>query len=90
VPRSVQTIYYSAAFEKKYRRLPDEIKRTAEKKESLFRRDTFAPTLRTHKLKGPLAGSWAFSIGYDLRIVFRFLADDSVIFLSIGSHDAVY
>src|SRR5437764_4869628 len=32
--------------------------------------DAFHPALKTHKLKGDLAGSWACSAGYDLRIVF--------------------
>lgn len=31
------------------------------------------PRLKTHKLKGKLAGSWACSAGYDLRIVFEFV-----------------
>ena len=35
--------------------------------------DAFHPALKTHKLKGELAGSWACSAGYDLRIVFEFV-----------------
>src|SRR5438105_217585 len=35
--------------------------------------DAFRPELKTHKLKGELAGSWACSAGYDLRIVFEFV-----------------
>jgi mRNA-degrading endonuclease YafQ of YafQ-DinJ toxin-antitoxin module len=31
--------------------------------------DAFQPAMKTHKLKGELAGLWACSIGYDLRIV---------------------
>ena len=30
------------------------------------------PSLRTHKLRGSLAGCWACSAGYDLRIVFEY------------------
>ena len=33
--------------------------------------DAFNPALKTHKLKGELAGSWACSAGYDLRIDYR-------------------
>lgn len=36
-------------------------------------KDAFHPQLRTHKLKGTLAGSWACSVRYDLGIVFRFV-----------------
>lgn len=32
--------------------------------------DAFHPSLRTHKLKGKLAKSWACSAGSDLRVVF--------------------
>ncbi|MFA6111367.1 MAG: hypothetical protein WDA75_21630 [Candidatus Latescibacterota bacterium] len=35
--------------------------------------DAFHPSLRTHRLKGKLTGSWACSAGFDLRIVFSFI-----------------
>jgi len=55
----------------------------------------FAPQLETHKLKGKLEGSWACSVGYDLRIIFDFVkneqtADDDIFLIEIGSHDEVY
>jgi mRNA interferase YafQ len=55
--------------------------------------DAFDPRLKTHKLKGELAGRWAASAGYDLRIIFRFVQHESreaILLLSIGSHDDVY
>ncbi len=55
--------------------------------------DPFSPQLRTHKLKGKLAGCWACSGGYDLRIVFEMDAQDEVrniVLLSVGTHDEVY
>jgi mRNA-degrading endonuclease YafQ of YafQ-DinJ toxin-antitoxin module len=55
--------------------------------------DAFHSSLRTHKLKDKLEGSWACSAGYDLRIVFRFVADGNaevVLLLTMGSHDEVY
>jgi mRNA-degrading endonuclease YafQ of YafQ-DinJ toxin-antitoxin module len=39
----------------------------------LLSEDAFHAQLRTHKLKGKLAGSWACRVGYDLRIVFSFV-----------------
>lgn len=61
----------------------------------LLARDTFAPSLETHKLKGNLAGFWACSVGYDLRIVFDFVhiegeQEDDIRLLEIGTHDEVY
>lgn len=55
--------------------------------------DPFAPALRTHKLKGELAGSWAASGGYDLRLVFRFSKHQgrpAIVLEAIGTHDEVY
>ena len=55
----------------------------------------FASQLETHKLKGVLAGSWACSAGYDLRIVFDFVrekgqSEDAILLIDIGTHDEVY
>jgi mRNA-degrading endonuclease YafQ of YafQ-DinJ toxin-antitoxin module len=38
--------------------------------------DAAHPSLRTHKLRGPLAGCWACSVGYDLRVVFEYAQHD--------------
>jgi mRNA-degrading endonuclease YafQ of YafQ-DinJ toxin-antitoxin module len=58
----------------------------------LLQQDVFTPSLETHKLKGPLAGRWACSVGYDLRIVFDFVrtegqGEDDIRLLEIGTHD---
>ncbi len=53
----------------------------------------FAPALKTHKLKGDLAGLWACSAGYDLRIVFEFIQHEGaegILLQSVGTHDEVY
>jgi mRNA interferase YafQ len=55
--------------------------------------DAFQPTLKTHKPKGELAGSWTCSAGYDLRIVFEFVQSEgaeAIQLQTIGSHDEVY
>ena len=56
----------------------------------LFVDNPFDPRLKTHKLTGGLEGRWAFSVAYDCRVVFRFLSDDTVLLIDIGSHDDVY
>jgi len=56
-------------------------------------RDASNPALKTHKLKGDLAGSWACSAGYDLRIVFEFVQHQGaevILLQSVGTHDDVY
>ncbi|MCO5051192.1 MAG: plasmid stabilization protein [Verrucomicrobiae bacterium] len=55
--------------------------------------DPFAPALRTHKLKGALAGSWASSGGYDLRVVFHLTkhrGHAAIALEAVGAHDEVY
>jgi addiction module RelE/StbE family toxin len=55
--------------------------------------NAFAPSLKAHKLSGILAGSWACSAGYDLRIIFKFVESDgkeNILLLTVGAHDEVY
>ena len=59
----------------------------------LLAEDALKPGLKTHKLKGKLAGSWACSAGYDLRIVFQFVkhkGQDAILLEGVGTHDEVY
>jgi mRNA-degrading endonuclease YafQ of YafQ-DinJ toxin-antitoxin module len=59
----------------------------------LLSEDAFDPRLRTHKLKGPLADSWACSVGYDLRIVFAFVeseGEEAILLETLGTHEEVY
>jgi addiction module RelE/StbE family toxin len=55
--------------------------------------DAAEPSLRSHKLRGKLAGCWACSAGYDLRIVYEFVQHDgaeAILLLAMGTHDEVY
>lgn len=59
----------------------------------LLTQDAFAPQLRTHKLSGKLAGYWACNIGYDLRIIFRFVQyekAEAILLETVGTHEEVY
>jgi addiction module RelE/StbE family toxin len=55
--------------------------------------DASHPSLRSHKLRGRLAGYRACSAGYDLRIVFEFVrheGNEAILLLALGTHDEVY
>lgn len=54
-----------------------------------FAADPSDPVLRTHKLKGHLAGYWAFSVDDDLRVLFRW-EGETCFLVALGSHDQVY
>ena len=61
------------------------------KKELILKKEKpFNPKLRTHKLTGRLEGLWAFSVSYDHRVIFKFLKEDEILLIDIGTHDEVY
>jgi addiction module RelE/StbE family toxin len=55
--------------------------------------DAAHPSLRTHRLRGRLAGCWACGGSYDLRVVFEYTQHESaeaILLLALGTHDQVY
>jgi len=79
-------IYYSPKFLKMYKKLPKGVKLSACQKEKIFRQNPFDHRLKTHKLSGKLKKYWAFSIGYNYRIIFSFVSENKVHFHAIGTH----
>lgn len=79
-------ILYSSKFEREYKGLPLNIKKKAEEKEKIFRKNPYEPRLEIHKLKGALKGFWAFSIDHKNRIIFEFVDENTVWFHSVGDH----
>ena len=80
-------IIYSTKFAKEYKRLPLKVKKLAEKKEIIFRKDPFEPSLKTHKLTGKLKEYYSFSIDYQYRIIFEFAKKDVIWFHLVGTHE---
>lgn len=56
----------------------------------LLAENPFNPQLRSHKLKGRLAGSWSCTVTYDCRIIFSFEKNNEILLMDVGSHDDVY
>ena len=80
---------FKRAYKKKIKHYP-EINQQLSDALKLFVKDPFHPILKTHKLGGPLKGNFAFSLGYDLRVVFKFIDKEEVFLETIGTHDEVY
>jgi addiction module RelE/StbE family toxin len=80
-------IYYSSKFAREYKKLPPEIKRLAEEKEKIFRKNPHDPRLKTHALQNKLSGFWSFSINRQIRMIFEFVDENKIWFHSVGSHD---
>lgn len=48
------------------------------------------PLLRDHQLTGKKTGMRAFSVTGDIRVIYREISQNLIIFLDIGSHNQVY
>ena len=74
---------------KKYPHIAEDMQAILE----LLSKDAFHPLLKTHKLKGDLEGSWACSVSYELRIIFKFVqhkGSEAILLETIGTHDEAY
>lgn len=86
--RGVQKIYYSAHFLESLSKITAQVERDFLKRESLFLKDPFHRSLKTHKLSGIYQDFYAFWVNYRYRIMFKFLINDSeIIFVNIGTHE---
>ena len=90
----VWSLAFVRAFKRMTRRQPD-LQVKIERILRVLAEDPFHPLLRSHKLKGQLAGAWACSVGYDVRILFDFVqnpetGEEEILLLTMGSHDEVY
>jgi len=94
----MRTLIWSKTFTKAFKRIVKRhptFNKDIEKTLKLLAENPYAHQLETHKLKGKLAGSWACSVEYDLRIVFDFVKnetkkEDDIFLIEIGTHDEVY
>lgn len=80
-------IHYAPLFIRKIKSLPPALR-----EETLFAVDdlrdkTNHKRLKVHKLKGRLAGMYAFSVNYKIRIVFEYTKEKDIVLLSVGNHD---
>lgn len=85
-------IVFTTRFRRSYKRLVsknEEIQKIVNEKILLFEKESRNPSLKDHILQGKLAGYRAFSVGYDLRVIYRKFGKD-LIFFDIGTHDKVY
>lgn len=80
-------------FKKSYQKrilLNTKLDKQAEKRINLFVKNLKHPSLKDHPLKGSKRNDRAFSITGDIRIVYRYLNSNTILFLDIGTHNQVY
>ena len=83
-------IVFHKSFEKRYRKLPDNIKKKVKERNILFGKDPYNPILNNHALNGKYMGYRSISITGDIRIIYKFLDKDIVLFSEIGTHSELY
>lgn len=81
------TIEFSPKFYRTFKKLPIEVRKQAWKRISIFEKNPFDKSLKTHKLSGNLNGYYSFSVSHRDRIIFSFISDKTVRFHIIGDHD---
>ena len=80
-------IAYSPRFIRLLKKCPPDVLQAAREKIEMFRDEKNHAALKVHKLDGRLAGQWSFSVNYQTRILFVYLAPKEVFFVVIGDHD---
>lgn len=83
-------VRFSKEFEKKFARLPAKNQQRFYDRLELFLVDRTHPLLRFHPLKGRYSGYHSISVTGDLRAIFKYQPDGSLVFLAIGTHSQLY
>ena len=78
-------IHYTSDFRRAYKKLPTYVQELVDRKDSLFRKNPFYPSLKTHKLHSPLDGLWSFWITKNYRVLFEFIKNGAM-FHDVGTH----
>lgn len=82
----LKVVYY-LRFRRKFRKSTTCSKQLILDKTYIFINNPFNPELKTHKLTGKLSDYWSFSLNYSLRILFKFIDDNTVGFVDMGGHE---
>lgn len=83
-------ISYETRFFRMLKKLPKEIVQQLSEKTELFKKNPNDPSLRVHLLSGKMKGLYAFSVNYSIRVIFQKPKSNTILFISIGPHSAVY
>lgn len=78
------------SFKKQYKKLPLKVQSRFDLRLRLFLFDQSSPQLELHPLKGKYVGYWSISVTGDIRALFRWQGEKSVVFTNIGTHSELY
>jgi len=77
-------------FEKKFIRIPSEIRWKFKQRRNLFLESPFNPLLHNHPLTGDRKGEWSMNITGDWRVIYIWRDENTAIFLDIDTHSNLY
>ena len=77
-------------FKKQFKKLRAAEKRRFRERRDLFFENEFHPLLENHPLRGKYKGYRSIHIGGDLRVVYRKIGRETVLFVRIGTHSELY
>lgn len=81
-------VFYSPTFLRQLETLEPALQEEAIEKIEIFKNPANHRRLKVHKLKGPLAGRYSFSVNYRIRIVFSYVSGRKAVLLTaIGDHN---
>lgn len=83
-------IRYHKDFKKSFNLLPLAIQKKFFNKIELFEQNRSHPSLHIEKLEPKILNKWSFRLDSNYRLIFEFLANDSILFIDVGSHDKIY
>ncbi len=83
-------IIFKKSFIKQYKKLPSKIKQKVQERNVLFGKDRYNPIFNNHTLQGKYMGYRSISVSGDLRIIYKSLDTDIVLFVEIGTHSNLY
>lgn len=81
-------VVYTKSFLRQYKKISPNIKIKTKQSIKKFQKNPKDESLKSHKLNGPLADFYSFSVDYNLRIVFELdMKNNGAILLKIGGHE---
>jgi addiction module RelE/StbE family toxin len=81
---------YHRKFKKQFDKIPFKIQNEFERRVLFFQQNQFHPLLNNHKLTGEYEGCRSINVTGDIRAIFKFKNEDTIIFIAIGSHPELY
>lgn len=77
-------------FVKKFEKLHPKLREKFKERKDLFLENPVHQILNNQALHGDRAGQWSINITGDLRAVYTFQADETILFVDIDTHSNLY